>query len=79
MSLGVGRWLKLTQSVHQNSCEERNWFVLISAALILSHPHQIIQLITDFGWKAPGLFHGLRDVTDLVKHQCCVFCVLMNF
>lgn len=79
MSLGVGRWLMLTQSVHQNSCEERNWFVLIPAALIHSHPHQIIELITGFGWKALVLCHGLRDVTDLVEHQCCVFCVFINF
>lgn len=61
------------------SCEERNWFVLIPAALIHSHPHQIIQLITGFGWKASVLCQGLRDMTDLVKHQCYVFCVFMNF
>lgn len=79
MFLGVGRWLKLTQSVHQNSGEKRKWFELIPAALIHSHPHQTIQLITGFGWKASVLCHGLRDMTDLVKHQCCVFCVLMNF
>lgn len=52
VSVGVGRWLKLTQSVHQNSGEERNWFVLVPATLIHPYTHQIIQLMTGFGWKA---------------------------